>query len=121
MSDVSPASAGFSPKPRTEDRSMSPVCEAHSLIAEIVGPMEMGGRIKTALGIVARRTGLSERRIRGLWHKEARSIRADELDALRRAARAERKAEIDVEIAELRARLARLEERFAVERQALAG
>lgn len=84
------------------------------VIATIVGPQEIGGRIKTALGLVARRTGLPERRVRGLWHKEARAIRAEELDALRRAARAEQRAEINAEIAGLRARIACLEEQIAM-------
>ena len=112
--DSSPTTTGKSPERIKKEKPMSPACEAHRLIATIVGPQEIGGRIKTALGMVARRTGLPERRVRGLWHKEARAIRADELDALRRAARAEQKAEIDAEISELRARLARLEETLAV-------
>lgn len=93
--------------------------EAHQLIGEIAGPMRMGERVKTALSVVARQTGLPERRVRGLWHRE-RSVRAEELDALRRAARAKQKAEINAEISELRARLARLEERLAGERSGLA-
>ena len=92
---------------------MDAALEAHRLIAEIAGPMELGGRIKTAIGVVARRTGIAERRVRGLWHQE-RAVRAEELDALRRAARANQKAEVDEEIAELRARLERLEETIAM-------
>lgn len=88
---------------------MSSACEAHHLIGQIAGAQALGSPIKTALSIVARRAGLSERRIRGIWHKEARAIRAEELDALRRAAEAQKKAEFDADISELRARLARLE------------
>lgn len=88
---------------------MSSACEAHHLIGQIAGAQALGSPIKTALSIVARRTGLSERRVRGIWHKEARAIRAEELDALRRAAEAQKKAEFDADISELRARLARLE------------
>ena len=112
--DSSPTTTGKSPKRIEKEKPMSPACEAHHLIATIVGPQEIGGRIKTALGLVARRTELPERRVRGLWHKEARAIRAEELDALRRAARAEQRAEINAEISELRARLARLEEQIAM-------
>lgn len=108
---MSPATSGKSP---TKEKPMSPACEAHRLIATIVGPQEIGGRIKTALGMVARRTGLPERRVRGLWHKEARAIRAEELDALRRAARTEQRAEVNAEIAELRARIACLEGQIAL-------
>lgn len=120
-SEFSPAPAGKSPKRNTKDKAMSPACEAHHLIAEIAGPMELGGRIKTALGVVARRTGLPERRVRGLWHKEARAIRADELDALRRAARQKDRAEHDAEMAELWAYVARLEERIAMVDETFAG
>lgn len=88
---------------------MSSACEAHQLIAQIAGAQALGSPIKTALGIVARRTGLTERRVRGIWHREARAIRAEELDALRRAAEAQKKADFDADISELRARLARLE------------
>ncbi|WP_371346494.1 hypothetical protein [Ancylobacter sp. IITR112] len=88
---------------------MSSACEAHDLIGQIAGAQALGSPIKTALSIVARRTGLTERRVRGIWHREARAIRAEELDALRRAAEAQKKAEFDAEISELRARLARLE------------
>lgn len=119
--DSSPTTTGKSPKPIEKEKPMSPACEAHRLIATIVGPQEIGGRIKTALGMVARRTGLPERRVRGLWHKEARAIRAEELDALRRAARAEQRAEINAEIAGLRARIACLEEQIAMAGSDLGG
>jgi len=119
--DSSPTTTGKSPKRIEKEKPMSPACEAHRLIATIVGPQEIGGRIKTALGMVARRTGLPERRVRGIWHKEARAIRAEELDALRRAARAEQKAEINAEIAELRARIACLEGQIAMASAAVGG
>jgi len=92
---------------------MNAAAEARDLIAEIAGPLQIGSKVKTAIGIVARRTGLTERRVRGLWNRE-RAVRADELEALRRAARAKQKAEFDVEMDELRQRLAMLEARLAV-------
>lgn len=92
---------------------MNAAAEARELIGEIAGPMELGGKIKAAIAAVARKTGIAERRVRGLWNKE-RVVRADELDALRRAVRAKQKAEHDAEMAELWAYVARLEERLAV-------
>lgn len=114
MTGKSPKTKGKSPARTAEVFLMTAAAEAHQLVAEIAGPLELGGRIKTALAIVARKTGLTERRVRGIWHREARVIRADELDALRRAARAQEKAEHDAEMAELWAYVARLEERLAV-------
>lgn len=113
MQDVSPQEWGLTPQKHSKVEAMDAAAEAHRLIAEIAGPLELGGRIKTALCRVAMRAGIPERRVRGLWHRE-RTVKADELDALRRAARAKQKAEIDAEISELRARLARLEETLAM-------
>ncbi|MFG1454553.1 hypothetical protein V5F44_20220 [Xanthobacter sp. V2C-8] len=42
-------------------------------------------KLKSVLPFVAAMTGLTPRRIRGLWNQEARAVLADELDALRRA------------------------------------
>ena len=57
--------------------------EARELVEIIAGPLTMGENVKAALSRVARVTGLGERRVRGIWHNEARSIRADEMDRLR--------------------------------------
>lgn len=86
---------------------MTAACEARDLIATIAGPQALGCRIKTALDRVARRVGMNPRRVRALWHGEARRIEADELEALRRAAKLETPARD--ELAALRETVARLE------------
>lgn len=72
---------------------MNAGAEAHALVCEIASPLGLGDKIKCALARVARHTGLSERRVRGLYHREARAIRAEELDALRREAKRRRAEE----------------------------
>ncbi|GEP08576.1 hypothetical protein MMMDOFMJ_3537 [Methylobacterium gnaphalii] len=61
--------------------------EARSLVEMIAGPLRLGENVKGALSRVSRATGLPDRRIRGIWHQEARSIRSEEMDRLRQAAR----------------------------------
>ncbi|KQQ23713.1 hypothetical protein ASF53_05145 [Methylobacterium sp. Leaf123] len=68
--------------------------EARELVEIIAGPLRMGENVKAALSRVARVTGLGDRRVRGIWHSEARSIRADEMDRLRIAARDARELEL---------------------------
>lgn len=79
MADLSPTNV--------EKRPMNAACEAQVLIREIAGRAPIGTPIKTALARVARLTGLGERRVRGLWNREARAVLADELEVLRSAAR----------------------------------
>ncbi len=68
---------------------MSAIYEARSLIIDIAGPVPLGAKVKTILARVADASGLSERRIRGIWNEEARAVLADELEALRQAKAAE--------------------------------
>jgi hypothetical protein len=86
MSDQSPKNAGICPAPTAEVFKMSAAVEARDLIASIAGPAAIGSKVKEAFWRVAMQTGLSQRRVRGIWNNEARAIRAEELDALRRAA-----------------------------------
>lgn len=79
MSDFSPTNV--------EKLPMDATCEARVLIREIAGQAPIGTPIKMALARVARLTGLGERRVRGLWNREARAVLANELDVLRNAAR----------------------------------
>ncbi|XYD07445.1 hypothetical protein R1A27_20270 [Methylobacterium sp. NMS12] len=83
MSGKSPARAGKSP----EAVMNTAPTEARCLIELIAGPLRLGENVKAALSRVARTTGLPDRRVRGIWHHEARSIRAEEMDRLRQAAR----------------------------------
>ena len=93
MLGQSPATAGRSPE-GLEARRMTtadllgiePETEARVLVQIIAGPMRLGENVKAALARVARATGLGERRVRGIWNSEARSIRSVEMDRLRIAA-----------------------------------
>ncbi|MDQ0505975.1 hypothetical protein [Xanthobacter agilis] len=64
---------------------MSSAVEARNMIIEIAGPQPLGVRVKSVLAFVAEVSGISERRIRGIWHREAKTILADEINALKRA------------------------------------
>lgn len=93
MLGKSPEPAGKSPKGR-EAVVMTARAEARTLVEAIAGPLRLGENVKGALSRVARATGLNDRRVRGIWHNEARSIRADEMDRLRQAARDARATEL---------------------------
>lgn len=87
---------------------MSSLAQARHLIVEIAGPISLGERVKTVLACVAERSGLPERRIRGIWHGEAKAVLADEMSALQRAAALRlREDEIHERNMATRARLAR--------------
>ncbi|KQO53607.1 hypothetical protein [Methylobacterium sp. Leaf91] len=92
MLGKSPENAGKSPKAH-EAVAMSSQAEARYLVELIAGPMRLGENVKAALSRVARTTGLNDRRVRGIWHNEARSIRSEEMDRLREAARDARATE----------------------------
>ena len=72
---------------KSEIIKMNAAVEARQLLIAIAGPAQMGSSIKEAINIVALKTGLTHRRIRGIWNRETRAIRAEELDALRLAAK----------------------------------
>ncbi len=93
MLGKSPEPLGKSPKPGGTTM-MAVRAEARELVEIIAGPLRMGENVKAALSRVARATGLGDRRVRGIWHSEARSIRADEMDRLRNAARDARELEL---------------------------
>lgn len=92
---------------------MSAVCEASGLIRQASEPRPAGDSVKSAIGRAARKVSRFMRqpmtfsRAEDIWRQEARSIRAEEMDALRAAAKRE-KAFHD-EAAALEARLARVE------------
>ena len=85
MAGTSPTTAGHRPEHRGIVMNTAQA-EARSLVELIAGPMRLGENVKAALARVAVATGLGDRRIRGIWNNEARSIRADEMDRLRRVA-----------------------------------
>lgn len=116
MSEIDHKNAGIRPAPMAEVIVMSAAVEARQLVASIAGPSAIGGKIKEALFRVALQTGLSERRVRGIWNRESRAIRAEEMDALRRAARGRAHAneadDISARLSALEARLAAIDPEF---------
>lgn len=106
MAGKSPTGAGKSPAYRSGEKVMSSLAEARNLIVEIAGPISLGERVKTVLANVAVRSGLPERRVRGIWHREAKAVLAEELSALQRAAALRKREEaIHARNVETRARL----------------
>ena len=82
--------------------------EAAESLREIVGGPEFyAGRLKVAFAVAARRTGLTVRRVRSLWFREAR-VWGDEIEILRRKRSETRSAKIGVETNEIDGRQADL-------------
>ena len=100
----------------SETLEMSAASEAPVLISRLIGLRSIGESQKAAFNRAAReinrlmRAGsMSAARLEDIYRGEARRIDADEMDALRAAARSPASIEARNDIAELRARLARLE------------
>lgn len=92
---------------------MSAVSEASYLLRRAAEPRPVGDSIKQAITRAARRCGLAPSRVEDIWRGEARLVRAEEMDAIRRAAAkspSAQEAEARDELIELRGRIARLEE-----------
>jgi hypothetical protein len=83
--------------------------EMQSSLRLIAEPVHAGESIKALIGKAARRVGFDYWRTHDLWYGRARRIDAVELEAVRARVRRQEEAEANAEIAELRARLARLE------------
>lgn len=104
MSGFSPEISGISPKGSCG--MIGAQAEARELVSRIAGPLRLGENVKAVLSRVAEATGLGDRRVRGIWNGEARTIRAEEMDRLRAAAREARAVEdAQHELATLRARI----------------
>lgn len=109
MSENQPKGVEIHAARKAQVIEMNAATEARSLIEGIAGPQALGSKIKAALGQIARDTGLTPRRVRGLWNGEARAILSDEMEALRRVAN--RKASTN-EFDAFAARLAAVEARL---------
>ena len=85
--------------------------EAAALARRCAGPVAAGDSVKGLIRRAAMRTGLSAGRVKTIWYREARQIRAEEMDALRRRARLARQEEDEArgEYREFAERLARIE------------
>jgi hypothetical protein len=64
---------------------VSAVAEAAFRLRRIAEPRPVGDRVKAAIDRAARRVGLPVSRVENLWYGEARAVRAEEMDAIRRA------------------------------------
>jgi len=99
--------------------NMTAVAEASRLLREVAEPVPAGDSVKAAIGRAARRVEkhipphFASRwhagRAEDIWRGEARGVWAEEMDAIRRAADAKAAEEARNELAELDARLARVE------------
>lgn len=99
--------------------SMTAVAEAAKLLRDVAAPSPVGDSKKAAITRAAARVArhipahFSARwhagRAEDIWRGEARGVWAEEMDAIRRAADAQAAEEARNELAELDARLARLE------------
>ena len=64
---------------------MSAVAEASFRLRQIAEPRPVGDSVKAAINRAAKRAGLTPGRVEDLWYGEARMIKAEEMDAIRRA------------------------------------
>jgi sirohydrochlorin ferrochelatase len=88
--------------------------EMKSSLRLIAEPVHAGESIKALIAKAARRVGFEYWRTHDLWYGRARRIDVAELEAVRARVRAKEEAQANAEIAELRARLQRLESALAV-------
>ena len=64
---------------------VSAVAEAAFRLRRIAEPRPVGDRVKAAIDRAAKRAGLPVQRVENLWYGEARVVKAEEMDAIRRA------------------------------------
>ena len=84
MPGVSHRNVGVSPKPKSEP-DMSMAIEARASIGAIKEFIAPSMPLKAALPRVAAYIGLNARRVRAIWHSEARSLLAEEFHAMQAA------------------------------------
>jgi len=94
---------------KLEATNMSACAEAASLLRSVAEPRPVGDTVKEAINRAARLTGLRYGRAEDIWRQEARTIRADEMDRIRRAAENKLVREAQHEFVELEQRIKRLE------------
>ena len=93
----------------SKELEVSAVVEACQLLRKVAEPRPIGDSVKSAITRAARRVGFPIARAENIWRQEARRIDAEEMDALRRVAMQKQESSARDEIAELRARIARIE------------
>ncbi len=65
-------------------RCVSAVAEAAFRLRRIAEPRPVGDRVKAAIYRAAKRVGRPTQRVEHLWYGEARLVKAEEMDAIRR-------------------------------------
>lgn len=68
--------------------------EARDILLLLAGKQQIGTRLKTVWPSLASLTGISARRVKAIWYREARAILAEEIDRLRSAAARRRERDI---------------------------
>lgn len=90
MAEDANSKMGISPKISATVVNMSSAAEARDLFLEIAGPVQGSAWVTRAIEKVAAATGLSHRRLRGVWNNEIKRMSAEEIDLLRKVAKTER-------------------------------
>lgn len=90
------------------------VAEAAFRLRRIAEPRPVGDRVKAAIDRAAKRAGLPIQRVENLWYGEARIVKAEEMDAIRKAddARQAKEQSAREQAAELGALFAGIAERL---------
>jgi len=101
---------------KTEREPMSSIAEASILLRQVAEPRPVGDTVKAAITRASRRVSrflmqpMTSGRAEDIWRRQARLIRAEEMDAIRKAAGTDREVqEAKNVLAEIDARIARLE------------
>lgn len=70
----------------SENSEMADVTVASDLLRRAATPVRPGELIAHQIRRAARKVGITESRAKSIWYREARAIRAHEIDALRKTA-----------------------------------
>jgi hypothetical protein len=97
---------------QSERLEMSASDEASEIMRGLAEPAPAGAHIETLIRNVARKVGFTFVRAKAIWYREARLIRAEEMDALRTASkkRGSEVVRLQYEYAAIIQRIKRLEE-----------
>lgn len=76
------------------EMSHAATAEARDHVASLVNQFPRDVPLKAALPAIARRVGMTARRVTAIWHREARAIHSAEMDALRAAVSKEARNEL---------------------------
>lgn len=70
---------------RSEVLLMTAVAEASSLLRQLAEPRPIGDTVKAAISRAARLARMNYSRAEDIWRREAKMVRAEEMDVLRQA------------------------------------